>query len=175
MYNKIEGMLTLDKAANKRRVLLNEDKNDLNKCRPRLGIVISRFNEIITGKLLEGALDCWKRHGGVEEDVYVVFVPGAWEIPPTAMKLAESGVVDAVVCLGAVIRGATPHFEFVAAESAKGIAQAAMKETRVPMTFGVLTCDTIEQAVERAGSKAGNKGWDATLSAIEMISLYQQI
>ena len=105
----------------------------------------------------------------------MVFVPGAWEIPPTAKRLAKSRCVDAVVCLGAVIRGATPHFEFVAAESAKGIAQAAMDETSVPMTFGVLTCDTIEQAMERAGSKAGNKGWDATLSAIEMISLYQQI
>ena len=155
MYKKLEGMLNA------------EGK--------RLGVVVSRFNEIITSKLLSGAIDCWRRHGGKEEDVTVVFVPGAWEIPPTAMKLAKSGKVDAVVSLGAVIRGATPHFEFVAAESAKGIAQAAMNETKVPMTFGVLTCDTIEQAVERAGSKAGNKGWDATLSAIEMISLYQQI
>ena len=155
MYKKLEGMLNAEGR--------------------KLGIVVSRFNEIITSKLLSGAIDCWRRHGGKEEDVTVVFVPGAWEIPPTAMKLAKSGKVDAVVSLGAVIRGATPHFEFVAAESAKGIAQAAMNETKVPMTFGVLTCDTIEQAVERAGSKAGNKGWDATLSAIEMISLYQQI
>ena len=108
-------------------------------------------------------------------DGRVVFVPGAWEIPPTAMKLAKSGKVDAVVCLGAVIRGATPHFEFVAAESAKGIAQASMQQTEVPMTFGVLTCDTIEQAVERAGSKSGNKGWDATLSAIEMLGIYKQL
>ena len=155
MYKKLEGMLNA------------EGK--------RLGIVVSRFNEIITGKLLEGALDCWRRHGGKEEDVTVVFVPGAWEIPPTAMKLAKSGKVDAVVCLGAVIRGATPHFEFVAAESAKGIAQASMQQTDVPMTFGVLTCDTIEQAVERAGSKSGNKGWDATLSAIEMLGIYKQL
>ena len=155
MYKKLEGMLNA------------EGK--------RLGIVVSRFNEIITGKLLEGALDCWRRHGGKEEDVTVVFVPGAWEIPPTAMKLAKSGKVDAVVCLGAVIRGATPHFEFVAAESAKGIAQASMQQTDVPMTFGVLTCDTIEQAVERAGSKSGNKGWDATLSAIEMLENYKQL
>lgn len=155
MYKKLEGMLNA------------EGK--------RLGVVVSRFNEIITGKLLEGALDCWRRHGGKEEDVTVVFVPGAWEIPPTAMKLAKSGKVDAVVCLGAVIRGATPHFEFVAAESAKGIAQASMQQTDVPMTFGVLTCDTIEQAVERAGSKSGNKGWDATLSAIEMLGIYKQL
>lgn len=147
----------------------------LNAEGKRLGVVVSRFNEIITGKLLEGALDCWRRHGGKEEDVTVVFVPGAWEIPPTAMKLAKSGKVDAVVCLGAVIRGATPHFEFVAAESAKGIAQASMQQTEVPMTFGVLTCDTIEQAVERAGSKSGNKGWDATLSAIEMLGIYKQL
>lgn len=155
MYKKLEGMLNA------------EGK--------RLGVVVSRFNEIITGKLLEGALDCWRRHGGKEEDVTVVFVPGAWEIPPTAMKLAKSGKVDAIVCLGAVIRGATPHFEFVAAESAKGIAQASMQQTEVPMTFGVLTCDTIEQAVERAGSKSGNKGWDATLSAIEMLGIYKQL
>lgn len=155
MYKKLEGMLNA------------EGK--------RLGVVVSRFNEIITGKLLEGALDCWRRHGGKEEDITVVFVPGAWEIPPTAMKLAKSGKVDAVVCLGAVIRGATPHFEFVAAESAKGIAQASMQQTDVPMTFGVLTCDTIEQAVERAGSKSGNKGWDATLSAIEMLGIYKQL
>lgn len=155
MYKKLEGMLNA------------EGK--------RLGVVVSRFNEIITGKLLEGALDCWRRHGGKEEEVTVVFVPGAWEIPPTAMKLAKSGKVDAVVCLGAVIRGATPHFEFVAAESAKGIAQASMQQTEVPMTFGVLTCDTIEQAVERAGSKSGNKGWDATLSAIEMLGIYKQL
>ncbi|MBP5627030.1 6,7-dimethyl-8-ribityllumazine synthase [bacterium] len=155
MYKKLEGMLNA------------EGK--------RLGVVVSRFNEIITGKLLEGALDCWRRHGGKEEEVTVVFVPGAWEIPPTAAKLAKSGKVDAVVCLGAVIRGATPHFEFVAAESAKGIAQASMQQTEVPMTFGVLTCDTIEQAVERAGSKSGNKGWDATLSAIEMLGIYKQL
>ena len=155
MYKKLEGMLNA------------EGK--------RLGVVVSRFNEIITGKLLEGALDCWRRHGGKEDDVTVVFVPGAWEIPPTAAKLAKSGKVDAVVCLGAVRRGATPHFELVAAESAKGIAQASMQQTEVPMTFGVLTCDTIEQAVERAGSKSGNKGWDATLSAIEMLGIYKQL
>ena len=155
MYKKLEGMLNAESK--------------------RLGVVVSRFNEIITGKLLEGALDCWRRHGGKEDDVTVVFVPGAWEIPPTAAKLAKSGKVDAVVCLGAVIRGATPHFEFVAAESAKGIAQASMQQTEVPMTFGVLTCDTIEQAVERAGSKSGNKGWDATLSAIEMLGIYKQL
>ena len=155
MVKKIEGML------------IAKDK--------KLGVVVSRFNEIITNKLLEGALDCWRRHGGSEDDVTVVYVPGAFEIPQVAQKLVQSGKVDAVVCLGAVIRGATPHFEYVAAESAKGIAQVAIQTTEVPLTFGVLTCDTIEQAVERAGSKAGNKGWDATLSAIEMLGVYSKL
>ena len=123
----------------------------------------------------DGTLLCEPADEQIDALNKVVFVPGAWEIPPTAAKLAKSGKVDAVVCLGAVIRGATPHFEFVAAESAKGIAQASMQQTEVPMTFGVLTCDTIEQAVERAGSKSGNKGWDATLSAIEMLGIYKQL
>ena len=139
----------------------------------KLGIVASRFNEFITEKLIGGALDCWKRHGGDESAVTIIRVPGAWEMPAVAKRSADSKNYDAVVCLGAVIRGGTPHFEYVANEASKGIAQAGMND--VPVTFGVLTTDTIEQAIERAGTKAGNKGWDATLAAIEMAQLYTQI
>ena len=139
----------------------------------KLGIVASRFNEFITEKLIGGALDCWKRHGGDELAVTIIRVPGAWEMPAVAKRAADSKNYDAVVCLGAVIRGGTPHFEYVANEASKGIAQAGMND--VPVTFGVLTTDTIEQAIERAGTKAGNKGWDATLAAIEMAELYTQI
>ena len=140
----------------------------------KLGIVASRFNELITEKLVAGAIDCWKRHGGEVTDITIIRVPGAWEMPASAKRIAESKKYNAVVCLGAVIRGGTPHFEYVAAEAAKGIAQAGMNDD-VPVTFGVLTTDTIEQAIERAGTKAGNKGWDATLAAIEMAQLYPQI
>ncbi|MDN5331156.1 MAG: 6,7-dimethyl-8-ribityllumazine synthase [Tepidanaerobacteraceae bacterium] len=136
----------------------------------RFGIVVSRFNELITGKLLEGALDCLLRHGAQDEAIEVYWVPGSFEIPLTAKIMAESGRFDAVICLGAVIRGATPHFDYVAAEVSKGIALVSL-ETKVPTIFGVLTTDTIEQAVERAGTKAGNKGWDAALTAIEMANL----
>ncbi|MCK5853047.1 6,7-dimethyl-8-ribityllumazine synthase [bacterium] len=139
----------------------------------KLGIVASRFNEFITEKLIGGALDCWKRHGGDESAITIIRVPGAWEMPAVAKRTADSKKYDAVVCLGAVIRGGTPHFEYVASEASKGIAQAGMND--VPVTFGVLTTDTIEQAIERAGTKAGNKGWDATLAAIEMAQLYTQI
>lgn len=136
----------------------------------RFGIVVSRFNEFITSKLLEGALDCLLRHGAQDEAIEVYWVPGSFEIPLTAKIMAESGRFDAVICLGAVIRGATPHFDYVAAEVSKGIALVSL-ETKVPTIFGVLTTDTIEQAVERAGTKAGNKGWDAALTAIEMANL----
>jgi len=136
----------------------------------RFGIVVSRFNEFITKKLLEGALDCLVRHGAQDEAIEVYWVPGSFEIPLTAKIIAESGRFDAVICLGAVIRGATPHFDYVAAEVSKGIALVSL-ETKVPTIFGVLTTDTIEQAVERAGTKAGNKGWDAVLTAIEMANL----
>ena len=134
-------------------------------------LVVSRFNDFITGRLLEGALDCFARHGGREEDITVVRVPGAFEIPLVAAKLAKSGNFDAVVCLGAVIRGATPHFDLVAAEAAKGVAQAGLS-SGTPVIFGILTTDTIEQAVERAGTKSGNKGWDAAMSAMEMADLF---
>lgn len=136
----------------------------------RFALVVSRFNEFISRKLLEGALDALGRHGVAAEDVDVAWVPGSFEIPLTAARLARSGRFDAVICLGAVIRGATPHFDYVAAEVAKGVAQVGL-QTGVPVLFGVLTTDTIEQAVERAGTKAGNKGFDAAMAAIEMANL----
>jgi len=136
----------------------------------RLAVVAARFNEMISTKLIEGARDCFLRHGGDEEDFEVFFVPGSFEIPYTAKRVAGNGKVDAVICLGAVIRGATPHFEYIASEAAKGVAQVGL-DSPVPVIFGILTTDTIEQAIERAGTKAGNKGWDAALSAIEMINL----
>ncbi len=140
----------------------------------RFAIVVSRFNNFITDRLLEGALDCLLRHGASEKDIDVIRVPGAFEIPPTAKKVAAAKKHDAVITLGAVIRGATPHFEYIAAEAAKGVAQAALA-AEMPMVFGILTCDTIEQAVERAGTKAGNKGADAALSAIEMADLWEKL
>jgi 6,7-dimethyl-8-ribityllumazine synthase len=138
------------------------------------GIVVSRFNEVISKSLLSGAIDCIIRHEGSENNITVVHVPGAFEIPITAKKLAESKKYDAVICLGAVIRGATPHFEYIASEASKGIAQAGL-QSGVPVVFGVITSDSIEQALERAGTKAGNKGWDAALSAIEMADLFKKL
>ena len=136
----------------------------------KIGIVASRFNDFIVSHLITGAEDCFVRHGGNTDDLTLAYVPGAFEIPLTAQKMAESGKYDAIVCLGAVIRGATPHFDMVANESAKGIAAASMK-SGVPVLNGILTTDNIDQAVERAGTKAGNKGADAMISAIEMINL----
>jgi 6,7-dimethyl-8-ribityllumazine synthase len=140
----------------------------------RFGLVVSRFNDFISSKLVEGAVDALKRHGATEEQLLVVKVPGAFEIPLVAKKLAESGKVDAVICLGAVIRGSTPHFDYVAAEVSKGIAVVAL-DTKVPVAFGVLTTDNLEQAIERAGTKSGNKGWDAALAAMEMVNLFKQL
>ncbi|KAA0562568.1 6,7-dimethyl-8-ribityllumazine synthase [Rossellomorea aquimaris] len=140
----------------------------------RVAIVVSRFNEFITSKLLGGAEDALKRHGVEEGNVSVTWVPGAFEIPMIAKKLARSGNYDAVVTLGTVIRGATAHFEYVSGEVAKGVANLSLQE-EVPVIFGVLTTDTIEQAIERAGTKAGNKGWEAAVSAIEMANLIREI
>jgi 6,7-dimethyl-8-ribityllumazine synthase len=150
--------------------MYTEINGDLRAEGKRFGIVLSRFNDLIGGKLLEGAIDCLKRHGAAENDIAVARVPGAFEIPLAAAKLAASGRFDAVITLGAIIRGSTPHFDYVAAEASKGIAAASAK-SGVPIVFGVLTTDSIEQAVERAGTKAGNKGWDAALAAIEMANL----
>lgn len=140
----------------------------------KIGIVASRFNEFITSKLIGGCMDGLVRHGMEEEEVTLVWVPGAFEIPMVAKKMAASGKYDAVICLGAVIRGSTSHYDYVCAEASKGIAMASM-ETGIPVIFGVLTTDTIEQAIERAGTKAGNKGYDCALSAIEMANLLKQL
>jgi len=140
----------------------------------RFAIVVSRFNDFISSKLVEGALDALTRHGADDNAVSLVKVPGAFEIPFTAKKLVRSARFDAVICLGAVIRGATPHFDYVAAEMSKGIAQVGL-EGSVPVSFGVLTTDDLEQAIERAGSKAGNKGWDAAMAAMEMVHLNRAI
>ena len=140
----------------------------------KYGIVVGRFNEFISGKLLTGALDALKRHGASDGDIEIAWVPGAFEIPLIAGKMAESGKYDAVITLGAVIRGSTPHFDYVCNEAAKGVA-AASQRTGVPVIFGIITVDSIEQAVERAGTKAGNKGWDAAVSAIEMADLCRQL
>ena len=140
----------------------------------KIGIVAARFNEFITSKLLSGAVDGLTRHDVKEEQIDVAWVPGAFEIPLIAKKMAQSGKYDAVICLGAVIRGATTHYDYVCAEVSKGIAQISL-QTGVPVMFGVLTTDTIEQAIERAGSKAGNKGFDCAAGAIEMINLLRRI
>jgi len=139
----------------------------------KFGIVVSRFNDFISGRLLEGALDALYRHGAKEETIEIMWVPGAFEIPFAARLMAKSKKYDAVICLGTIIRGATPHFGYIAAEAAKGIA-AVGRETGVPTIFGIITTDTLEQAIERAGTKAGNKGFDAALSAIEMVNLKNQ-
>ncbi len=140
----------------------------------KFAVVVSRFNDFITAKLLDGAVDALVRHGAKEEEIDVVKVPGAFEIPLAAKKLATKGVYHAIVCLGTVIRGATPHFDYVAAEVSKGVATASL-ETGVPIAFGVITSDTIEQAVERAGTKSGNKGFDAAITAIEMAQVMKKL
>lgn len=140
----------------------------------RFGIVVSRFNEFVSLRLLEGAMDCLRRHGAGDDDITVVWVPGAFDIPMLAKRMGDSGTYDAIVCLGTIIRGETPHFDFVAAEAAKGVAHAAM-QTGVPTVFGIVTADTLEQAIDRAGAKAGNRGWDAAQSALELADLYSRM
>ncbi len=138
----------------------------------RFGLVVSRFNSFICDRLVEGALDALLRHGTSREDIQIVRVPGAFEIPMVAKKMAASGRYDALICLGAVIRGATPHFDYVSAEVSKGVASVSL-DAGIPVAFGVLTTDNIEQAIERAGSKAGNKGSEAAVTAIEMVNLFK--
>ncbi len=140
----------------------------------RFGIVVSRFNEVVTSKLLEGALDCLYRHGVEEKDIEVFWVPGSFEIPVTAKRIAKGKKFDAIICLGCLIRGDTPHFDFLSAEVTKGVAQVALEYT-TPVIFGVLTSDTLEQAMERSGAKQGNKGFQAALSALEMANLFKEI
>ncbi len=140
----------------------------------KFGIVVARFNEFISGKLLAGCLDGLKRHGAIEENLEVAWSPGSFEIPLLAKKMADSGKYDAIICLGAVIRGATPHFDYVSAEVSKGVAHVGL-DSGVPVIFGVLTTDNIEQAIERAGTKSGNKGFDAAMAAIEMANVLKKI
>lgn len=140
----------------------------------KFGIVVGRFNEFIANRLLEGALDALIRHGANEDDIEVAYVPGSFEIPLAAKRMAKSGRFDAVICLGALIRGDTPHFDFIASEATKGIAKVGL-DAELPVIYGVITADTIEQAIERAGSKAGNKGWQAAVSAIEMANLLKSL
>jgi len=140
----------------------------------RFGLLVSRFNSFVSDRLVEGAIDALLRHGAEKDDINIVRVPGAFGIPPAAKQMAESGRYDAIVCLGAVIRGATPHFEYVSAEVSKGVASVSI-DSGIPVTFGVLTTDTIEQAIERAGSKAGNKGFDAAVAAVEMANLFKAL
>ena len=140
----------------------------------KFGIVASRFNDFISGRLIEGAIDTLIRAGADDKDIVIYKVPGAFELPLTAKKLAKSARFDAIICLGAVIRGATPHFEYISAEVSKGIASVGL-EAEIPVVYGVLTTDTIEQAIERAGTKSGNKGADAAMSAIEMVDLFKKL
>jgi 6,7-dimethyl-8-ribityllumazine synthase len=154
--------------------MIRSIEGDLRVQGSRFALVAARFNAFIVEALLAGAVDTLKRHGAQEQDLVIVRVPGAFEMPPVVRRLAEAGQYDAVLALGAVIRGATPHFEYVAGECAKGLASVAL-QTGIPVAFGVLTVDTIEQAVERAGTKAGNKGSEAALSAIEMIDLLRKL
>ncbi|MCP4713782.1 MAG: 6,7-dimethyl-8-ribityllumazine synthase [Deltaproteobacteria bacterium] len=140
----------------------------------RFAVIVSRFNDFIGGRLVDGARDALVRHGADDKQIDILKVPGAFEIPLIAKKVAASGKYDAVICLGAVIRGATPHFEYVAAEVTKGIANVGL-DTEVPISFGILTTENIEQAIERAGTKSGNKGWDAAVCAVEMVNLLKQV
>jgi 6,7-dimethyl-8-ribityllumazine synthase len=149
-------------------------QGDLNGAGRKIGIVVSRFNEFVTSRLLEGAVECLVGKGVKDKDIEVAHVPGAFEIPTAAKRMVERRKYDAILCLGAVIRGGTPHFEYVAGEAAKGVGKVAL-EASIPVLFGVLTTDNLEQAVERAGAKSGNKGWETALAAIEMINLYKQL
>jgi len=140
----------------------------------KFGIVASRFNSLVVHRLLDGTLDCLRRHGAADEDITIVHCPGSFEIPQITLRLARSGEYDAIVCLGCVVRGETPHFDYIAAEVAKGVGQVAL-QTGTPVSFGVLTTDSLEQALERAGAKGGNKGWDAALTAIELARLAEEL
>jgi len=154
--------------------LVKTIEGDLSAKNKRFALIVSRYNELIGKKLLEGALDCLVRHDADENALEIIRVPGAYEIPMVAKKVAEKGTYHAVICLGAIIRGDTPHFDYVASETAKGIALASM-ETGIPIIFGVITTDTIEQAIQRAGTTVGNRGFDAALAAIEMSNLMEKI
>jgi len=153
---------------------MKEIKADMILKAKRIAVIVSRFNEFISGKLLEGARDTLIRHGAVEDEITSVWVPGSYELPSVAQRVARSKRYHAVICLGVVIRGQTPHFDYVANEAAKGIAKVSLDE-EIPCVFGVITADTLEQAIERAGAKSGNKGRDAAMTAIELVNLYSKI
>ena len=153
---------------------MNEIRGDFHARGRRVAIAAARFNELVTSRLVQGALDCLRTHGIAEDDLVVAWVPGAFELPPLARRLASSGAYDAVICLGAVIRGDTPHFDHVAGQAASGIRTAA-EDAGVPVIFGVLTTDTLDQAMDRAGGKHGNKGWDAAMAAMETASVMEQL
>ena len=154
--------------------MVKEIGGELNASAKKFAIVVSRFNDFLTVKLKDGAIDCLVRHGAKDNDISVVWVPGSFDIPPVASRLADSADYDAVVCLGAVIRGQTPHFDYIASEVAKGVARIAMDKSK-PVIFGVVTADTLEQAIERTGTKQGNKGFQAAMSAIELVNLYSKV
>ena len=154
--------------------MVKEFGGELNAKGKKFAIVVSRFNDFLTGKLKDGSIDCLTRHGALEKDIAVYWVPGSFEIPHLAAKLADGNNFDSVICIGAVIRGQTPHFDYVASEVAKGVAKVGM-ETKKPVIFGIVTADTLEQAIERTGTKQGNKGFQAAMSAIEMVNLYSKI
>jgi 6,7-dimethyl-8-ribityllumazine synthase len=154
--------------------MVKEIGGELNASAKKFAIVVSRFNDFLTAKLKDGAIDCLVRHGAKESDIAVVWVPGSFDIPPVASRLAENKDYHGVICLGAVIRGQTPHFDYVASEVAKGVARIAMDKNK-PVIFGVVTADTLEQAIERTGTKQGNKGFQAALSAIELVNLYSKV
>ncbi len=154
--------------------MLNIVEGDLNGAGMKFGIVVSRFNDFVTGRLVDGAVDALVTNGVQENDVDVVKVPGAFEIPRVAQKLCNQKRYDAVICLGAVIRGATPHFNYVSAEASKGVAAVGMAAD-IPVMYGILTTDTVEQAIERAGAKSANKGWEAAMAAIEMVNLFKKL
>jgi len=153
---------------------IREIQGHLSGAGRKVAVVLSRFNSFVTERLLEGAVDCLTRHGTEEEHIILVRVPGSWEIPVAAKRLIESGKYDAIICLGAVIRGETPHFDYVAAEVSKGIASISLS-TGTPVGYGILTTDTVEQAIDRAGAKAGNKGWETALSVLEMVEVLNKI
>lgn len=154
--------------------MVKEIGGELNASGKKFALVVSRFNDFLTAKLKDGAIDCLVRHGARDEDIAVAWVPGSFDIPPVASRLADGKEYDAVVCLGAVIRGQTPHFDYVASEVAKGVARVAMDKNK-PVIFGVVTADTLEQAIERTGTKQGNKGFQAALAAIELANLYSKV
>jgi 6,7-dimethyl-8-ribityllumazine synthase len=154
--------------------MVNEIGGELNATGKKFAIVVSRFNDFLTTKLKDGAIDCLQRHGANEKDITLVWAPGSFELPYVASRLADPKKYDAVICLGAVIRGQTPHFEYIAAETAKGIAKISLDRS-YPVIYGIITADTLEQAIERAGTKQGNKGFQAALTAIEMVNLYGKI